>query len=487
MIIDGLPPGTTIELAPVNEDFICLDSPSHYPCSIPLSPGACEAQGGSLDGSGHCFESVLDLQVSGTGSLAGFNRHLAVPLFNEIHTGGRNPGDPVQAFPSGVYRQQGELYGDPDFCTFRFLAGTDYGLPSPGQTTLTHLGADTFNLESFFDITYQIEFEGCPGSQLDGYMGTTAATIRMQSGATPPTLQACCMAEGVCEDRAPELCAGGALGEGSICEGDGNEDGRADACEFLPENPCVVPDNGTGTITLPPQGCEYTSPNDVFRIVDGLPPSTTIELDPIQSDFDCSQQPTSSCSMPLSPGECETQWGSLDVSGHCFESVLDLQVSGTGSLAGFNRHLSVPLFNEIHTGGRNPGDPVQAFPADMYRLQGELFGDPDFCTFRMSGGSDKVLPSPGATALTDIGNGKFNVDSFFDVAYQIEFEGCPGSQLDGYYGITASTLRMQTGGPVPEPAAVAMGLSAIATLALLAAGRRGRPAPDGRRAGRSMT
>ncbi|MCP4589345.1 MAG: hypothetical protein GY842_01240, partial [bacterium] len=42
---------------------------------------------------------------------------------------------------------------------------------------------------SFFDITYQIEFEGCPGSVLDGYMGTTTATIRMQTGrfAEPPS------------------------------------------------------------------------------------------------------------------------------------------------------------------------------------------------------------------------------------------------------------------------------------------------------------
>ncbi len=39
-----------------------------------------------------------------------------------------------------MYRLQGELVGDPDFCTLNITAGTDYGLPSPGQTTLTDLG-----------------------------------------------------------------------------------------------------------------------------------------------------------------------------------------------------------------------------------------------------------------------------------------------------------------------------------------------------------
>ena len=41
-------------------------------------------------------------------------------------------------------------------------------------------------------------------------------------------------------------------------------------------DPCVVTDNGSGTVTLPPAGCEYLSPTDVHMIIDGLPPGTTI-------------------------------------------------------------------------------------------------------------------------------------------------------------------------------------------------------------------
>jgi len=163
---------------------------------------------------------------------------------------------------------------------------------------------------------------------------------------------------------------------------------------------CVLPDNGTGTATLPPIGCEYTSPDEVFMIIDGLPPATTIELTGILMDFICCGDSCPSCTMPLAPGQCEIAGGSLGGSGHCFEATLDLTVAGTGQLAGFNRHLAVPVYGEVHTGPRNPGDPVQAFPADIYRLQGELFGDPDFCTLRFIAGTDNGLPGPGQTNRT---------------------------------------------------------------------------------------
>ena len=42
-------------------------------------------------------------------------------------------------------------------------------------------------------------------------------------------------------------------------------------------DPCNAADNGTGTVTLPPIGCDYLSPDEVHVIIDGLPPGTTIE------------------------------------------------------------------------------------------------------------------------------------------------------------------------------------------------------------------
>ena len=49
--------------------------------------------------------------------------------------------------------------------------------------------------------------------------------------------------------------------------------------DSLPDNACVVADNGAVTITLPPSSCEYLSPDEVYLIIDGLPPGTTIEFD----------------------------------------------------------------------------------------------------------------------------------------------------------------------------------------------------------------
>ena len=69
-------------------------------------------------------------------------------------------------------------------------------------------------------------------------------------------------------------------------------------------DPCVVPDDGSGTVTLPPAGCEYLSPDDVHMIIDGLPAGTTIELAPIHKDFICFEQ-SGLCTLPVPPGECE--------------------------------------------------------------------------------------------------------------------------------------------------------------------------------------
>ena len=209
---------------------------------------------------------------------------------------------------------------------------------------------------------------------------------------------------------------------------------------------CVVPDDGTGTASLPPLGCEYYSPDEVFMIIDGLPPGTTIELDGVYSDFICCGASCPNCSLPLAPGECEIPGGSLGGNGHCFNGIMVFQVKGTGDLAGYNRTLYVEIFSEIHTGPRNPGDPVQEFPADYYRFAGQLYGDPDFCTFNIIAGTDYGLPGPGHTTLTQLPGGDFAVDSFFDITYQIQFEGCPGSTLDGYMGTTTATIRIETGG-----------------------------------------
>ncbi len=121
------------------------------------------------------------MEMTGTGALAGFSRTLAVPIAAETHSAPRTPGDPVQAFDHLVFQLQGVLFGDPDFDFLQLVAGDGFGLPSPGQTTLTDLGG-TFNVDSFFDITYQIDFVGAPGGALDGLSGSTQAAVQLKTG-----------------------------------------------------------------------------------------------------------------------------------------------------------------------------------------------------------------------------------------------------------------------------------------------------------------
>jgi hypothetical protein len=184
MILNNLPPGTTIELAAIHKDFVCLQPPPV--CSATLPPGICEVPGGSLGGNIDCFDSVAELDISGTGALGSFQRNIFVPLNVEVHTGPRTPGDPVQDFDSDMIRLDGQLFGDPDFDTLQIRGGSQFGLPSPGHTTLTDLGGGQFQVDSFFDVSYEITFVGAPGGQLDGLSGTTQGQIRMSTGNPPP-------------------------------------------------------------------------------------------------------------------------------------------------------------------------------------------------------------------------------------------------------------------------------------------------------------
>jgi len=221
-----------------------------------------------------------------------------------------------------------------------------------------------------------------------------------------------------------------------------------------PAAPCEVPDNGSGTASLPPAGCEYEGDtsggsNDKYVITEGLPPGTTIEIVPIHKDFICNPDPSFICSVPVPPGVCEVPGGGLGGNIACADSAVELQVTGTGAPAGFNRTLSVPTSWEAHSGPRNPGDPVQSFPTEMVQLDGAIFGDPDFDLLRIRAGSFYGLPSPGGTTLTERAAGDYQVDSFFDVVYTIDYQGAPGGQLDGLSGTTQGSLRMETGNPQP--------------------------------------
>jgi hypothetical protein len=219
--------------------------------------------------------------------------------------------------------------------------------------------------------------------------------------------------------------------------------------------PCEVPDNGTGTVDLPPAGCAYLSPNDVHEIIDGLPPGTTIRLDPIHSRF---------FNELVIPG------GPLGGATETFDSFIDFEVTGTGDLATFSRLLTIQVQCETATAPRSPGNAVQDFDTEMVSMNGSLVGDPDFDSLTITGGST-VGPSPGHTTLTRLGppGSDFQVDSFFDIAYRIDYVGAPGSVLAGLSGSSTSNLVMSLpSASATVPASRPWGRMAVAALLVLA-------------------
>jgi hypothetical protein len=472
-IIDGLPAGTTVRVSGIHRNFTCpAQGAPPAACDFFPSP-ACEQPGGALGGQEECAESSLDLTLQGTGTLAGWTRTVSIPVGFETHVGPRHPGEPVQSFSTDMFRLQGQLpAGDPDFELLRITGGTDFGMPSPGQTKLTNIGGGNWAVDSYFDITHRIDFIGAAGGHLGGMSGSTTGTIRMATGSGTPcnpadcndgnacTADACDTSNGTCVHTAVscddgQICttdtcipATGACSHGPANCDDGNLC-TVDSCiQALLSPACTVPDNGSGTATLPPAGCDYLSPTDVHQIISGLPAGTTIQLGAIHKDFACGGGTAGNgvCDFaPPIPGvDCDTPGGALGGEKECADSTLALIVHGTGTLAGWNRTVPLQVSFETEVGPRTPNAPTQSFDTQMTMLFGQISGDPDFDLLRITAGSGFGMSSPGHTTLTKQGT-NWKVDSFFDITYRIDFVGAAGGHLGGMSGSTTATIRMQTG------------------------------------------
>jgi len=184
--------------------------------------------------------------------------------------------------------------------------------------------------------------------------------------------------------------------------------------------PCELPDNGAGTVTMPPDCLDrYVG---YLEIVDGLV-AATIEIEATLLDY---------------ANVLEIIGGGLGGTQSSFDAVLRMQMTGTGALSGFSRTIHMPVSGVADWGPRVLNDAVQSFPGELVDLQGEVLFDPDFDELRFRTGSDLGLPASGTTTLTRLGGSgsDFQVDSFFDIAYEIEFVGALGSVLQDMGGTT---------------------------------------------------
>ncbi|MBI5763302.1 MAG: hypothetical protein HZA51_07245 [Planctomycetes bacterium] len=486
-IVDGLPIGSTVECAPTHHNFLCgLNSVCSF--AVPSGP-ICYAPGGSLGGEKSCANSTLNWQMQGTGAYAAYSRILNIPVDIEIHAAPRTPGNPFQSFNTDMSRMFGQILGDPDFDLLRVVAGTDFGLPSPGHTTLTQLPGSQWAVDSFFDITYRIDFVGKAGGPFSGRSGSTTGTIRISTGGGPRcvsscfpgfecrqtvtvnpngTYDVCCECVSIpCEPEpdgsACKLAMCGpfrsctprclTLNPGTdqvfVTDCTCREQGECSAVQIHPgATACVQPNDFTGTVHLPPTACDYRSANyQPMQIIDGLPPFSTIDCMPTHFNFSCAANAVCSFATPIGP-ICYAPGGSLGGEKSCANSTLNLVMQGTGAMGAFNRNINVPIAFEVHTAPRVLFSAEQGFNTDMFRFFGQITGDPDFDLLRFVAGTDFGLPSPGHTTLTQLPGGNWAVDSFFDVTYRIDFVGRPGGSLSGRSGSTTGVVRLATGGGV---------------------------------------
>ncbi len=154
-IINGLPPGTTIEIAAELGDFSSIVD---------------------LGGGSQSWNANIEMMMTGTGALAGFSRTIFMPVAALVDLGPRAGGD-TQSFDIDILGFDGQVFGDPDFDVLRFTSGSNWGLPSSGSATYTAVGGVVWDIESSLALNYQIEFQGAPGGALEGFGGvTTSAT-----------------------------------------------------------------------------------------------------------------------------------------------------------------------------------------------------------------------------------------------------------------------------------------------------------------------
>ncbi len=195
--------------------------------------------------------------------------------------------------------------------------------------------------------------------------------------------------------------------------------------------PCIEPNNGTGVPSLP-GSCTYTFPNGPISATAGLPEGSTLEfLLSFDSFFDISYE----------------EGGNLGGEIIRFKATAHIAVEGTGALAGFVRNMSAVANFEIHRAA-HPPEPGHVIETELVSMDLAVATDPDFDWLGIAAGSAYDLPSPGITKISERDDGNFNVDSFFDIFYEISFVGAPGSALEGMSGpTTGGPARLQQGGP----------------------------------------
>ena len=184
LIIDGLPPDTTIELAPIHKSFICLRAMGAHASRLHRGDSAGHLRGARRGSRGQ--RRLLRLGARARGQRA--------PACSPASTANdHRPGDhrgahgPAQSrairYRTSTPRwssSRPDLFGDPDFAQLN-ITGRLPASGSPAPVTRPSRGsgrAVTGTSTASSTSPTSIDFVGAPGSVLDGMGGTTTATVK---------------------------------------------------------------------------------------------------------------------------------------------------------------------------------------------------------------------------------------------------------------------------------------------------------------------
>ena len=339
------------------------------------------APGGSLGGEVVQTQKTLTLEIRGEGTLGLYSKAITVPVNASFDVAPAMYLNPHQGRASELQTLFGQISGDPDFALLRVISGTSFGLPSYGHTSLTHDVGGEWRVDSFFDITYRVDFVGEITGPLAGLSGSFVGTIRCQMGE-------------------------------------------------MREGNCPAPDNGFGTIDFPPMCAPgYQSVRQAPGCIAGMPVNSPLLIDVEMAPLSI---------VASGPG------GSLGGEAQAWNANWRFHVVGTGAYAGYERYLNAVGPAETHTAPHAVGVTPQHFETLVHQAQGQVIGDPDFDLLRISAGNGFGLPSPGHTTLVQSGP-QWLVDSFFDITYRVDFVGAIGGALAGLSGSTTARRNFVTG------------------------------------------